>query len=62
MREGDGIWILPGAGAALVLRKMNTNDEKGMKYHFVGEAYVHGIMNGEGVDCKELDLKSVVLD
>ncbi|KKZ66358.1 hypothetical protein EMCG_07859 [[Emmonsia] crescens] len=42
MQPGDEIWVLPGAGAAFVLRKV---DDSSMR--MIGEAYVHGAMNGE---------------
>jgi hypothetical protein len=38
----DQIWILPGAAAPMVLRKVDDENWK-----LVGEAYVYGIMNGE---------------
>ncbi|KAK5944387.1 hypothetical protein PMZ80_003668 [Knufia obscura] len=40
--EGDEIWLLLGADMPFILRKLET----GM-YHFMGEAYVHGVMDGE---------------
>ncbi|PGH04637.1 hypothetical protein AJ79_07034 [Helicocarpus griseus UAMH5409] len=43
---GDEIWVLPGAGAAFVLRKAR----EGSSYWLIGEAYVHGAMDGELVD------------
>ncbi|KAK5715396.1 hypothetical protein LTR15_010039 [Elasticomyces elasticus] len=39
---GDEIWILRGAGTPFVLRRGLDN-----KMRLIGEAYVHGIMNGE---------------
>ncbi|KAF4635119.1 hypothetical protein G7Y89_g2986 [Cudoniella acicularis] len=40
---GDQVWVLAGAAVPMVLRLKNK------KWEFVGEAYVHGIMNGEAV-------------
>lgn len=40
--EGDELWLIMGADMPFVLRKLET----GM-YHFMGETYVHGIMDGE---------------
>jgi len=36
--------VLAGAAVPVVLR---AKDATGEKWEFVGEAYVHGIMNGE---------------
>lgn len=40
--QGDELWLIMGADMPYVLRKLETS-----KYHFMGEAYVHGIMDGE---------------
>lgn len=40
--EGDSIWILPGADVPFVLRPA-----KDSMFIVIGEAYVHGIMDGE---------------
>ncbi|KAK4896642.1 hypothetical protein LTR27_005562 [Elasticomyces elasticus] len=42
MMTGDEIWILRGAGTPFVLRRGLDN-----KMRLIGEAYVHGIMNGK---------------
>lgn len=41
----DEVWILMGARVPFILRKVEGN-----RYKIVGEAYVHGIMYGEGYD------------
>jgi hypothetical protein len=43
------------------LRDTDADNEEEMKYQFIGEAYVHGIMTGEAVDEKDVDLKSIIL-
>ncbi|KAK5087247.1 hypothetical protein LTR70_007385 [Exophiala xenobiotica] len=43
---GDLICILYGSTVPMVLRKMPSYDS----YQLVGEAYVHGIMDGEGLE------------
>ncbi|KAI9901787.1 hypothetical protein N3K66_003604 [Trichothecium roseum] len=57
-RVGDEVWVVPGAGAPLVLRRREGRCEgEGEKqagkptprFDFVGAAYVHGLMHGEGV-------------
>ncbi|KAI8713807.1 HET domain-containing protein [Fusarium sp. LHS14.1] len=41
----DEVWVLMGARVPFILRHV-----EGSKYRVVGEAYVHGIMYGEGYD------------
>lgn len=41
-RPGDGIWAIPGLQTPFVLREYGLSS-----FELVGEAYVHGIMNGE---------------
>ena len=43
MRSGDQVVILSGGGPIYFLR------EKGSCYEFLGDGYVHGLMNGEGL-------------
>lgn len=62
-RAGDEVWILPGLSTPAVLRetveetveealaKVSLDDKcSARRYHFVGAAYVHGIMHGEAAD------------
>jgi hypothetical protein len=44
IKPGDGIWLVPGSRVPLILRKLSNGH-----YIFVGEAYLHGIMNGEAM-------------
>lgn len=46
MCENDTIWILPGTDVPFVFR----NAEEDGKFTVIGEAYVHGIMDGELLD------------
>ncbi|KAH7155265.1 heterokaryon incompatibility protein-domain-containing protein [Dactylonectria estremocensis] len=62
-RVGDETWILPGLSTPAVLRRVENTSEAALenalaeaslderetarRYHFVGAAYVHGIMHGE---------------
>lgn len=41
-RQGDEVWIIHGSRIPFVLRKRPDGS-----HEFLGEAYVHGIMNGE---------------
>lgn len=42
LRKGDSVWILAGAETPFILRKRNEND-----WLIIGEAYIHGMMEGE---------------
>ncbi|KAK4160198.1 heterokaryon incompatibility protein-domain-containing protein [Cladorrhinum sp. PSN259] len=48
---GDGVWILGGCKAPVVLRgkESEEKDDKWENYQFLGVGYVHGIMYGEAV-------------
>jgi hypothetical protein len=43
MRAGDEVWMLQNALVPFILRK----DEHGESYSLIGEAYLHGFMQGE---------------
>lgn len=43
LQLGDEIWVLPESNVPFVLRKVEH-----WKYKLVGDAYVHGMMHGEG--------------
>ncbi|CAM1504189.1 Fc.00g017800.m01.CDS01 [Cosmosporella sp. VM-42] len=70
-KAGDEIWILPGLSAPAVLRRTERSveealsqvslDENAARYHFVGAAYVHGIMGGEAVQGGDVKLEDVEL-
>lgn len=58
LEVGDEVWILTGADVPLILRPSASSGE----YRLVGEAYVHGIMQGEALaDVRENDLREVIL-
>ncbi|KAF3484424.1 uncharacterized protein GIQ15_03748 [Arthroderma uncinatum] len=62
MEEEDDIWVLPGAGAAFVLRKMVSGAAEGHpKYKFIGEAYIHGVMDGEAAEGREDEVTTISL-
>ena len=54
--QGDLIAIFLGAGTPFVLGKSDAG-----VHVFVGECYIHGIMNGEALQGKEADLINIVL-
>ena len=48
----DVVWVLAGAAVPVVLREISSTGN----WEFVGEAYVHGIMNGEAAVGQELSI------
>jgi len=50
--HGDIICILFGCSVPVVLRKYMPNDTSDHRYTFVGECYVHGMMDGEAIPKK----------
>ncbi|KAF1942827.1 hypothetical protein EJ02DRAFT_421800 [Clathrospora elynae] len=51
MAPGDQVWFLYGGKVPFIMRKtesQNVNDGR-HKLHIVGDAYVHGVMDGEAV-------------
>jgi hypothetical protein len=56
MRAGDQVWLLRGARVPYVLRPLGDGT-----YEFLGEAYVHGIMQGEALDKGNVDWKTITL-
>lgn len=49
-QNGDHICVLLGGSTPFVLREIDGQDE----YKLIGEAYVHGIMDGEVVERAEV--------
>ncbi|KAE8395295.1 hypothetical protein BDV23DRAFT_168887 [Aspergillus alliaceus] len=56
MVEGDEVWVIPGAGATFVLRPLEDG-----AFALIGEAYVHGVMNGEAVPDGDVNLSHIRL-
>lgn len=58
-----GVGSPSGAGPAFILQKCdkdeNSSDE--MRYTFSEKAYLHGVMDGDAVDWKDVILTDVVL-
>ncbi|KAH8893220.1 hypothetical protein GQ53DRAFT_106127 [Thozetella sp. PMI_491] len=48
-RVGDKVFVMSGGGVPMVLRESLENEEGEKCYKLVGEAYVRGIMYGEGI-------------
>ncbi|KAL9597517.1 MAG: hypothetical protein Q9219_005100 [cf. Caloplaca sp. 3 TL-2023] len=56
--EGDEAWLLQGARVPLVLRH---NPETG-RYRLIGQSYVHGMMQGEGIKGRETQWVDVEIE
>lgn len=56
--EGDNVCIISGSSTAHVLRVIGHDQEQ---FHFIGEAYVHGMMNGE-IDRLGLEEQCITLE
>jgi hypothetical protein len=57
----DEVWILAGSQVPFILRSVDGSPRR---YKLIGEAYVHGIMHGEGmegVDLNQLDYRQILL-
>lgn len=67
-KPGDQIFIFPGGKVPLILRPVGSSDggkdEPDTEFKLVGDAYVHGVMDGQAwdlVDNRTLKLQSIVL-
>jgi hypothetical protein len=60
LRAGDEVWVLAGASVPMVLRQADGGGH-GARYRLVGEAYVHGAMQG-GAEATESSLADLVLE
>ncbi len=49
-RKGDVVCVLFGCSVPVVLRKRGFSEERGERWEFVGECYLHTFMNGEAVE------------
>ncbi|KAE8149465.1 hypothetical protein BDV25DRAFT_167854 [Aspergillus avenaceus] len=50
MKRGDEVWVLLGARTPFILRSLpKDNKPQSNSRTFVGETYVHGVMNGEAM-------------
>jgi hypothetical protein len=62
VQPGDQVWLFLGARIPFVLRKVSDEGSwKSDHRKFVGEAYVHGIMDGEALREKKIDFQPVTL-
>lgn len=56
-KEGDVICLLEGGRLPYVLRWNNT----GTGFQFIGEAYIHGVMHGEGMAFLGTEMRDILL-
>lgn len=56
LQKGDSVWILAGAETSFVLR-----DRNGDEWVVIGEAYIHGAMEGEATENLPDSLSSILL-
>ncbi|KAK4449544.1 heterokaryon incompatibility protein-domain-containing protein [Podospora aff. communis PSN243] len=61
--EGDGIFIVAGAGVPFVLREVmgEVKREEVRRFQLVGDAYVHGVMYGEALGLEGFEMGDVLL-
>lgn len=55
-KSGDLVFVLPGAQVPFILSARSDG-----KHRLVGEAYVHGIMQGEALDSQTLAAREIIL-
>ena len=58
MQEGDEVWVLEGTAMPYVLRK----EGEAKRRTLIAAAYVHGIMNGEGVEGREEEWERIKIE
>jgi molybdopterin converting factor small subunit len=58
VREGDVVYMIAGTDVPFVLRSVAGQVDT---FTLVGEAYIHGIMSGEGLDLKSMEFKAVTI-
>ncbi|KAH7396646.1 heterokaryon incompatibility protein-domain-containing protein, partial [Phaeosphaeria sp. MPI-PUGE-AT-0046c] len=58
LRKDDTVWIVPGCRVPLVLRRVAES----ARHRLVGGAYVHGVMNGEALQRRDLKYEMVSLE
>lgn len=63
-KPGDRVFVMRGGAVPLILRPVASHsnaEDKGQKYHFIGDAYIRGVMYGEGLSFDEVQESDVVL-
>ncbi|KAH6892504.1 heterokaryon incompatibility protein-domain-containing protein [Thelonectria olida] len=62
MELGDVVSVLLGSHVATILRRLQTGTEGREEFVIVGEAYMHGIMNGELFEDKSKENMELLVD
>ena len=60
-QAGDRVWLIGGTRVPFLLRKETREVSDVEAWRLVGEAYIHGIMNGEAAVGRSTDLEPVIL-
>lgn len=63
-KPGDRMFVLRGGAVPLILRPVASHsgaEDKGQKYQLIGDAYIRGVMYGEGLSFDEVQESDVVL-
>lgn len=60
VQPGDVVCVFNGAPVVHVLRKVSDDDTKPDRWRFVGDAYVHDLMDGEA-DEMDIEAREIVL-
>ncbi|QBZ58695.1 hypothetical protein PoMZ_03653 [Pyricularia oryzae] len=65
-KQGDEVCMLNGCDVPYVIRRVgHEGSGQGVadsyRFHFLGECYIHGMMNEEVLEMKELELRELVL-
>jgi len=53
--EGDAVCIFLGANTPFILRKNLSREGEQVTYQLVGESYVYGLMDGEGLEMGKVE-------
>jgi hypothetical protein len=61
VQPGDTVCVLDGSPTPHVIRNWRTSDQATQIWHFIGDAYVHGLMSGE-VDALGIESVDIVLE
>lgn len=63
-KPGDRIFVLRGGAVPLILRPVASHsdaEDEGQKYQLIGDAYIRGVMYGEGLSFDEVEESDIIL-
>jgi hypothetical protein len=61
VKQGDVVCVFDGAPTPHVLSKVSAVNDPMQRWRFVGDAYVHGLMNCEA-DAMDIEVRNIVLE